>query len=300
MKTVWKIVLCALAAVLLIGLLVWMLVFDFQLPVLHFGSLFDNGSYTIMDASGEVTLPDDIHALNISWSSGSVQISTYDGSEIVLRETAQAKDSDRLRYQVENGTLRIRERNGSFLNVGSKSLEVLLPAKAAKDLSSLEIDAASATTTLEDLVVGKLEIDTASGDVTATDCVFDNVDYDGASSVCRMENCTINDFDMDTASGDAILVGEVSKISFDAASGNLTVVTVISPTKIEIDTASGDVDLTIPADSEFTLEYEKLSGNENISDFVGSFSDGKFVCGNGSAKFEIDTASGDLTLRAGK
>lgn len=300
MKSAWKIILCSLAAVVLIVVLLLLLVFKVRIPVLHFGDKFDDSAYTVMDASGEVSIVDSIRALDISWSSGSIHVTAYDGNEIILRETAQAKDSDRLRYQVENGTLCIRERNGSLLNVGSKSLEILLPAKAATDLSSLEIDAASAATTLEDLVVRKLEIDTASGDVTATDCVFDSVDYDGASSVCRMENCSIGEFEMDTASGNAILSGSISKISFDAASGNLTAVTDVAPLEIEIDTASGDVDLTIPADSQFTLEYEKLSGNTNISDFVGSFSDGKFVCGNGIAEYEIDTASGDLTLRAGK
>lgn len=300
MKSAWKIILCSLAAVVLIVVLLLLLVFKVRIPVLHFGDKFDDSAYTVMDASGEVSIVDSIRALDISWSSGSVQISMYDGSEIVLRETAQAKDSDRLRYQIENGTLRIRERNGSLLNVGSKSLEVLLPTKTAEGLSSLEIDIASANTILDSLTAERLEIDTASGDVTATNCVFENVDYDGASSKCRMENCTIADFEMDTASGNAILSGSISKISFDAASGNLNAVTDVAPLEIDVDTASGDVDLTIPADAEFTLEYDKLSGNTNISDFVGSFSDGKFVCGNGIAEYEIDTASGNLTLRAGK
>lgn len=300
MKSTWKIILCSLAAVVLIVVLLLLLVFKVRIPVLHFGDKFDDSAYTVMDTSGEVSIADSIRALDISWSSGNVCVTAYDGNEIILRETVQAKESDRLRYQVENGTLLIRERNGSLLNVSSKSLEVLLPAEVAKDLSSLEIDAASATTTLDSLTVIKTEINTASGDVTATDCVLCNVNYDGASSICRMEDCTIMDFEMDTASGDAILSGSISKISFDSASGNLTAVTDIAPLEIEIDTASGDVDLTIPADSQFTLEYEKLSGNTNISDFVGSFSDGKFVCGNGIAEYEIDTASGDLTLRAGK
>lgn len=300
MKSAWKIILCSLAAVVLIVVLLLLLVFKVRIPVLHFGDKFDDSAYTVMDASGEVSIVDSIRALDISWSSGSIHVSTYNGNKIILRETAQAKDSDRLRYQVENGTLCIRERNGSLLNIGSKSLEVLLPTKTAEGLSSLEIDIASANTILDSLTAERLEIDTASGDVTATNCVFENVDYDGASSKCRMENCTIADFEMDTASGNAILSGSIRKISFDAASGNLNAVTDVAPLEIDVDTASGDVDLTIPADAEFTLEYDKLSGNTNISDFVGSFSDGKFVCGNGIAEYEIDTASGDLTLRAGK
>ena len=98
MKTVWKIVLCSLAAVLLIGLLVWALVFDFTVPVLHFGDDFDDSGYTVMDVSGEAVISEKIKALDIQWSSGSVRICAYDGNEIILRETAQDNEASRLRF----------------------------------------------------------------------------------------------------------------------------------------------------------------------------------------------------------
>lgn len=300
MKTVWKIVLCSLAAVLLTGLLVWALVFDFTVPVLHFGDDFDDSGYTVMDVSGEAVISEKITALEVDWTSGSVRICAYDGNEIILRETAQDNEANRLRYRVENGRLRVRDRKRSFMSVSNKSLEILLPAEIANALSSVDMDAASAEITMEALIAEKLEIDTASGDVTATACSFTEVDYDGASSECRMENCTIGEFEMDTASGDAVLSGSIGELSFDSASGNLTVTTTVAPGKIDVNTASGDVDLTIPADAEFTLEYDSLSKDCNISDFVGSISDDRFICGSGSAKYQFDTASGKLSLHAGK
>ena len=300
MKTVWKIVLCSLAAVLLIGLLVWALVFDFTVPVLHFGDDFDDSGYTVMDVSGEAVISEKIKALDIQWSSGSVRICAYDGNEIILRETAQDNEASRLRYRVENGKLNVRERKRSLLSTHGKSLEILLPTKIATALSSVDLDVASAEITMEALTAEKLEIDTASGDVTATVCSFTEVDYDGASSECRMENCTIGEFEMDTASGDAVLSGSISEISFDAASGNLTVTTSVAPKKIDISTASGDADLTIPAAAAFTLEYDAISKDCNISDFVGSISADRFICGSGSAKYDFDTASGKLALHAGE
>lgn len=300
MKTVWKIVLCSLAAVLLTGLLVWALVFDFTVPVLHFGDAFDDSGYTVMDVSGEAVISEKITALEVDWTSGSVRICAYGGNEIILRETAQDNEANRLRYRVENGRLRVRDRKRSFMSVSNKSLEILLPAEIANALSSVDMDAASAEITMEALIAEKLEIDTASGDVTATACSFTEVDYDGASSECRMENCTIGEFEMDAASGDAVLSGSIGELSFDSASGNLTVTTTVAPGKIDVNTASGDVDLTIPADAEFTLEYDSLSKDCNISDFVGSISDDRFICGSGSAKYQFDTASGKLSLHAGK
>ena len=65
MKTVWKIVLCSLAAVLLTGLLVWALVFDFTVPVLHLGDDFDDSGYTVMDVSGEAVISEKITALEV-------------------------------------------------------------------------------------------------------------------------------------------------------------------------------------------------------------------------------------------
>ena len=124
MKTVWKIVLCSLAAVLLIGLLVWALVFDFTVPVLHFGDDFDDSGYTVMDVSSEAVISEKITALEVDWTSGSVRICAYDGNEIILRETAQDNEADRLRYRVENGRLRVRDRKRSSVPTKHRGWEV--------------------------------------------------------------------------------------------------------------------------------------------------------------------------------
>lgn len=302
MKSVWKIILCSLAAVALIGTLVWALLFGFELPVVHLKADLDDSNSITMDTSGEISLSDDIHTLDVDWSSGSINIASYDGSEILLRETAQDKEANRLRYRVENGTLHIWMHKPALVEFSSygKALEILLPSKLANALTAIELEIASAETTLNALSAARLEVNTASGDVTAIGCSFTSVEYDGASSVCRMEDCAIVNFDMDSASGDANLTGSVERISFEAASGNLNVATSVAPSEIEINTASGDAVLTLPADAQFTLECDSFSGKQNISEFVGSFYDDSFVCGNGQAEYEFETASGNLTLHAAK
>ena len=105
-------------------------------------------------------------------------------------------------------------------------------------------------------------------------------------------------FEMDTASGSAELNGQVESISFDSASGDLTVVSSVTPVKIDMDSASGRADITIPADSQFTAELDSASGGLNVEGFSGNSRKDSYICGNGSAEYEFSTASGDVTIRA--
>ena len=103
---------------------------------------------------------------------------------------------------------------------------------------------------------------------------------------------------MDTASGSANLNGQVDSISFDSASGDLTVVSSVTPVKIDMDSASGRADITIPTDSQFTAELDSASGGLNVEGFSGNSKKDSYICGNGSAEYEFSTASGDVTIRA--
>lgn len=296
MKPVVRIILCSVIVLLLAGLLVWAIGFDGKLPIGL--TRYDDAAYTIGDMKGETVLTDAVTALDIDWPSSHVTVSSYDGDTVILRETAQENANNRLRYCVENGTLRVRFCKNTVFNFSfGKDLEILLPA--AQSLSRIELDLASAEAQLTALKADALDIDTASGDVTATDCTFGSVEVDGASSAFRAERCDIGDFEMDSASGNARLQGSFGAVSYDSASGDLLLVSDIAPRKIEMDTASGSADITVPADAEFRLEFDSASGDLTVDGFAGTSKKDGFLCGSGLAEYSFDSASGDVTFRAG-
>lgn len=296
MKPVVKIILCTLVVLLLAGALVWAIGLD-GIPVISLGGGSDK-NFTVCGASGELRLTEEIRGLDIDWSSGNIEIKTHDGKDIIVRETAQDNESNRLRYRVENGTLHIRERKSGIVVFGinkGKDLEILLPEG---QYELFELDVASAEMSLRDIQAARLDVDCASGDLEVCQCTFNAVEFDSASGSIRMDASNAGKFEMDTASGSANLNGQVDSISFDSASGDLTVVSSVTPREIEMDSASGRADITIPADSQFTAELDSASGGLNVEGFSGNSRKDSYICGNGSAEYEFSTASGDVTIRA--
>ena len=72
---------------------------------------------------------------------------------------------------------------------------------------------------------------------------------------------------------------------------------------MEADTTSGDVLLSLPEHSHFTLTFNTTSGalltnNGTEVDIYGSVTlDNKLQVGDGIGKLEVDTVSGDLILQ---
>ena len=296
MKPVVKIILCTLVVLLLAGALVWAIGLD-GAPVISLGGSSDK-NYTVCDASGELRLTEEIRGLDIDWSSGNIDIKTHDGKEIIVRETAQDNESDRLRYRVENGTLYIRQRKSGIVVFGinkGKDLEILLPEG---QYELIELDVASAEMSLRDIQADRLDVDSASGDLEVYGCDFSFAEFDSASGSLDLDSSNVGKFEMDTASGGAKLSGQVESVSFDSASGDLTVVSSVPPVKIDMASASACAETPLPADSEFTAELDSASGGLNVDGFSGSSRKDSYICGSGSADYEFSTASGDVTIRA--
>ena len=107
-----------------------------------------------------------------------------------------------------------------------------------------------------------------------------------------MENVNV-----DTTSGNIALSGTFTEIETDTVSGALTAICTACPQSFVGDSTSGAFQVTLPADSSFTLEYDSTSGSL-VSDFALEEDSGTYTvaAGDGSCKLSFDTVSGDLHL----
>ena len=299
-KGIVKIILFSLLAIVLAGALVFALSFDGEWPS-FFGSGFSYAepeSYSV----GSGSVKGELSRIELHWTSGSVNIRPYDGDEIVLQETGADSEKEQLRYRLRDGVLTIQYcESGFHWNITThKSLTLLIPRTQAAALLSLEVDTASADVAVQGVTAQSFDLDTASGELRAVDCAFSSFEADTASGDCTLENCTVGSFEMDAASGRAILSGSVETVEFDSASGDLRITTATAPRKIEVSTASGRTELTLPKDAEFTAELDAASGDLRVEGFLGSSGKNLFVCGSGANRYSFDSASGDVIIRAGE
>lgn len=81
----------------------------------------------------------------------------------------------------------------------------------------------------------------------------------------------------------------------DSVSGDCHITSSVTPQKIDMESVSGDISVSIPSNSEFEAENDSVSGDLTCS-FAGTKKDDKFVCGSGINRYDFDTVSGDVEI----
>lgn len=236
-------------------------------------------------ADGRYTIPaNGVKEVSIDWLAGDITIEPYDGTDIILEETSSAPftENSSLDY-----TFRTDELNISYgptqlgLSLGnpsldaSKELHILLPSTVK--LSDLSIDSASSNVSIQGVSPLELDVNTVSGNLNVANAVIGGLSFDSASGGVTITDSNVQEIDADTVSG-----------SLDAS-------VMVCPMEVSFSTSSGDITLTLPADSQFRLSLDTASGQIN-SDFQGVYQGNIYMVGTGFGEFEVDSISGSVNI----
>lgn len=223
---------------------------------------------------------EEIDRLNIDWAAGKIVILPVEGSEIAVTEELLGEE-DEMVLKLDGSTLYVEySENAVSLNFGSinkKNLYITVPQDWV--CKELDIDAASATVQAERLTIQKAASSTASGDHTFRDC--------------KVEQLTL-----ETVSGNLDYSGTLDKLDFGGVSAQADVVLTNFPKSIDVETVSGDVNLTLPKECGFTLEKDSVSGHFS-SELETRKENGKYVYGDGQCKIDVEGVSASITIRKG-
>lgn len=231
---------------------------------------------------GGGTVTDEFQSIKVNWTNGKINIEAYDGEDTVISETEVAEKENKLRWRVEDGVLKIQQMAAGMRfglkQTPKKTLTVKIPSNVAEGLKAVMSDSVSAEVTITGISASdKIEIDTVSG---------------GAN----LKNIKTEKLDIDTVSGNIKAAGEFTELESDSVSGDVTVSSATPLKKLDCDSTSGNIRLTIPKNSGFTLKADTVSGDISCGLPTVSESKNRRVCGDGSADFETDTVSGDLII----
>lgn len=224
--------------------------------------------------------PQYIQDIEIEWASGSIAIFPADVDQITVSESSvsDSKYAMVLKQTGDKVTIQFCAADwerGFRINGIDKDLTIMVPH--GWQCRSLEIEAASAAVEVNGLTI-------------------QDVEFDGASGKCEFTDCTVGTIDLDTASGDIEFYGSLNILECDAASANFTGVLNNHPTRLDMDTMSGDLDIALPKDCGFTVNLEGLSTNFT-SDFSTTAKNGGQVYRDGHCRINISAMSGDVCLR---
>lgn len=223
-----------------------------------------------------------VEKLSIVWPSGSILLEPGDVHNVLIRESPVTDPKYAMVCTQDGDTLTIRYQNsGVPLSIGG-SLK--------KDLT---------ITVPRDWTGNRLKVDMSSADLTLREVSIDRVEVDSASGTTTAENCIVEELELDTASGALQYTGRLGKLDVDGASANVSARLLNVPDSVELETASGSMELHLPGDAGFTAKLDTMSGNF-LSDFETTQEGKRYTCGDGSCKIDADTMSGNLEIRKNK
>lgn len=242
----------------------------------------DNSDGPVVDVVGDTyaVAADGIRDINIEWVSGTVIIEAGEGDDIVFAEssTSELEEVEKLTYTLRNGELTITfAQQGLKTFSKTKNLTVQLPAELV--LNEIEVDTVSAAVEISGGTAIELNLESTSGNF--------------------LVNGSFGKVSAETISGEVTLEGSFASIEVDTTSGNLTVEESGTLAKLDVETVSGDVELSLPATAAFDLHYETASGELDSGGFALKQTSGEnYTVGGGGNRFEVETVSGNLTLKS--
>lgn len=224
------------------------------------------------------------NSIRIKNSSSDITLRGTDANRIVVRGIKEGRDRDRVEVIDKSGDDRIDlgVRYNCRNCQASVRFEVEVPRGVR--LRFDDISTASGNVRIED-VTGDVEAETASGDVRVSN-VTGKIEASSASGNVEVENVA-GEVSAKTASGDVdVLIKELTGTS-----------------DLKFSTASGDVKVAVPANTNADVEMQTMSGSvknefglqvERPQYGPGASVEGRI--GSGGRSLKISAASGDVEL----
>ncbi len=234
---------------------------------------------------GNAIYTEEISGIDIEWVDGTVGIVVYEGDEIKLVESGVGdRKDDIMRTRISHGVLYVKYSNSGvrwFSGIPSKHLSLYLPQKYADQMNEVNINAVSA------------------GVIIEGDMVCREFDFEGVSGKLNISNLKADIVDIDTVSGNVTISGEIDELDISGVSAKAILDLRSTPHDINMDTVSGDVNMTLYSADGFLAELDSVSGDIRVnSEYIGKTEYvGKiYRHGDGASRFDFESVSGNIKI----
>ena len=255
-----------------------------------------------------------LRTIDVKVDADNVRVEPSDEADVCVRWWGMAQDSQPV-VTMDGHTLCVRRANPdvfkTFFSVFAKNggqIVIRVPRGYAADyalsttsgdvlLAGVDIDDAKVNSTSGDVRVEpdpgirakELSVTTVSGDVTVSACAGD-VAVNTVSGD-QFVSCDASRVDANCVSGDIHIEGACDEWEVSTVSGDAELICTVAPTrKIQLNTVSGDVRVTLPGDIRgFVAELSGMSGS-----IQNEFGPNRY--GTCALPVHMDTMSGDLII----
>lgn len=226
-----------------------------------------------------------VNKLEIQWAAGSVTLVPGESTDTIrFWDDYSGDERFLLYYAIQGDTLKIQ-----FCEAGWEDLDLGIRVGNSPE-KNLTVEIPQGWNPEE------VELEVASARIEVHNLTLRNVDIEAASGAVGFENCALEQLDIDTASADVIYTGTLEKLDCDSASATVVLNLTNVPKSLDMDAASGNLDITLPENAGFSAKLDSLSGNLH-SDFDCDTTTGRYVCGDGACRIQANALSGNVYIR---
>lgn len=316
---IYKIAVAAVLGVFLFCVLIYASKTKFGMEALVYSE-----SYYTEEASYTQEI-DDIYNIDISWLAGDVTVSTYSGDVIKVVESTSSdlSSNEKLLAEIQDETYQIEwsmDYNAFDSDFPSytKSLEVYIPEDMeieqltvngrSSDVSVndifaeyVKIQATSGEITCDNIITENLVISQVEGNAVVNDCYAYELKVSTLSGDMEIKNSTGLSTDLDTTSGEITMEDYFQELTVMSVTGDVNLITKMNFTSIDINSVSGNINLSVPTNTSATMEYETYDGE--ISTFMTEVDEYTYTAGNATSTsvstIVIATTTAQTTMTEG-
>ncbi|WP_273853899.1 LiaG family protein [Guptibacillus spartinae] len=262
--------------------------------------LYENTSlFTGRSDENQIKVTERIEEINIMTHSSDMKVVPEARHDVKAVLTGNGELS--LRQKGDTIEVEVKKKWYQFLNFTNDSdVTVFLPEDFKQNLKlevgsgNLALDAGSP------FVLNDVQIQMSSGDVELSNLQTKSFEHDGSSGRLTIDQLTTKDGRFDISSGDVILTNYSGPLDGEMSSGEMNVQMAQLKGDVSFDLSSGDVELDLPDNANFTLDTEASSGDIstsfNLKDQTVSNKKISGVHGNGKYQVKISLSSGNARV----
>lgn len=246
--------------------------------------LFDfNDSYL----SKDYNLSDNINEIAINLNSQNIKVQNYEGQTLKVQIKSNSSVSSELPETEEGNKLTL---SSNYDTPGNASITLSIP-NSFKSRGALKIITSSGDVNISNVTLDTLGISTASGNTDVSNLNLNYFNLNSASGDIHFKNISaLNETKLSSSSGEIVGDGNLGKITASTTSGDMELKLEKSIAASSLSSVSGYIDLSLPRNSDYKIDFETVSGHLDSSNK-------KLSNGNGSSIINVNTTSGNLNIR---
>lgn len=239
----------------------------------------------------------DIQNLNLDFNGLDVIFQVHSGNTLTVNGGINyevTNSIDALNINRENGTLTISPKNIHT------SLLIKIPSSYTNNLS---LKLTSGSVDLSDMTLETLTIQGVNSDFNLTNITCSTGSFSTSNGDIVLNNFTSTDLSADSLNGEIYSTGLKGNINLKTISGYIFSSLTTEVTGGKFNSTNGDINLEIPSDNNFSIDYNTVHGelsppstSYSSYDITTNNRNSKISIGTGVVPIEIITIDGDLSF----